>query len=74
MRGLQVWKDALQTRQPAPYMRHFLSNGLVQDFHFCPYEVPPLSPPPPLVFADLLAEGSGVLCADLALDLAVKHE
>jgi hypothetical protein len=44
---VQVWKEALAQKQKAPYLRHFLTNGVVQDFHFCPYEVSALFPVPP---------------------------
>eukprot|EP00884_Botryococcus_braunii_P011281 jgi/Botrbrau1/20153/Bobra.0173s0055.2 len=37
-RHVEVWKDALVNKQKAPYLRHFLSNGILQDFHFCPFE------------------------------------
>lgn len=37
--GLQVWKDALVSKQQSPYMRHTLAGGTLRDLHFCPYEV-----------------------------------
>ena len=35
---LQVWKDALNTKQQSPYMNHAVP-GAIQNFKFCPYEV-----------------------------------
>jgi hypothetical protein len=33
-----VWKDALNAKAQAPYLRHTLSGGTLRDFHFCPFE------------------------------------
>lgn len=41
-RRINVWKDALTTKQRSPYMTHTLQAGQLRDFHFCPYEVPHL--------------------------------
>lgn len=38
-RRVNVWKDALATKQKSPYMTHTLQAGQLRDFHFCPYEV-----------------------------------
>ena len=38
-RRVNVWKDALATKQKSPYMTHSLQAGQLRDFHFCPYEV-----------------------------------
>uniref|UniRef100_A0A0D6QYN0 BING4 C-terminal domain-containing protein n=1 Tax=Araucaria cunninghamii TaxID=56994 RepID=A0A0D6QYN0_ARACU len=36
---IEIWKDALTTRQEKPYLRHRLVKGSqVQDLAFCPYE------------------------------------
>ncbi|XP_057820699.1 probable U3 small nucleolar RNA-associated protein 7 [Cryptomeria japonica] len=36
---IEIWKDALITKQNKPYLRHRLANGSqVQDIGFCPYE------------------------------------
>lgn len=37
-RRVQIWKDALQTKQAAPYMTHSLVTGVLRDLSFCPYE------------------------------------
>ncbi|PSC71469.1 WD40 repeat [Micractinium conductrix] len=37
-RRVQVWKDALASKQQSPYMTHTLAAGTLRDFHFCPYE------------------------------------
>lgn len=36
---LQVWKDALTSKQQSPYMAHQLAGGGLRRFAFCPYEV-----------------------------------
>ncbi|KAJ7567745.1 hypothetical protein O6H91_01G005000 [Diphasiastrum complanatum] len=37
--GIEIWKDALVTKQPKPYMKHRLLQGSqVQDICYCPYE------------------------------------
>merc|ERR1712028_232841 len=33
-----IWKDALKSKQQAPYMRHELRGPVVQDIHFCPFD------------------------------------
>ena len=38
-RRINVWKDALTSKQKSPYMTHNLQAGQLRDFHFCPYEV-----------------------------------
>lgn len=40
-RRINVWKDALTSKQKSPYMTHNLQAGQLRDFHFCPYEVSP---------------------------------
>ncbi|KAL4457883.1 hypothetical protein ABPG75_012748 [Micractinium tetrahymenae] len=37
-RRIQVWKDALSSKQQSPYMTHTLAGGTLSDFRFCPYE------------------------------------
>ena len=37
--ALQVWKDALSSKQQAPYMTHTLLGGTLRGLRFCPYEV-----------------------------------
>lgn len=37
-RRVQIWKDALSTKQQSPYMTHNLVNGTLRDLAFCPYE------------------------------------
>lgn len=37
-RRIQVWKDALSFKAPAPYMNHSLVNGVIKNLSFCPYE------------------------------------
>eukprot|EP00271_Cylindrocystis_brebissonii_P014424 TRINITY_DN35779_c0_g1_i1.p1 TRINITY_DN35779_c0_g1~~TRINITY_DN35779_c0_g1_i1.p1 ORF type:complete len:565 (+),score=178.30 TRINITY_DN35779_c0_g1_i1:273-1967(+) len=37
--GVQVWQDALETKQKAPYLSHrVFGSASVQELHFCPYE------------------------------------
>ena len=37
--NVEIWKDALVSRQSKPYMTHHLPKGWqIQDFCFCPYE------------------------------------
>lgn len=36
---LQVWKDALTSKQQSPYMAHRLAGGTLRSFRFVPYEV-----------------------------------
>jgi len=38
-RRINIWKDALTSKQQSPYMSHNLQGGQLRDFHFCPYEV-----------------------------------
>jgi len=38
-RRINIWKDALTSKQQSPYMSHKLQGGQLRDFHFCPYEV-----------------------------------
>ena len=38
-RRINIWKDALTSKQQSPYMTHNLQGGQLRDFHFCPYEV-----------------------------------
>ena len=38
-RLLQVWKDALSSKQQSPYITHTLAGGTLRAFHFCPFEV-----------------------------------
>ena len=38
-RRINIWKDALTSKQRSPYMTHTLQAGQLRDFHFCPYEV-----------------------------------
>ncbi|KAH9299157.1 hypothetical protein KI387_030839 [Taxus chinensis] len=36
---IEIWKDALMTKQNKPYLKHRLTHGSqVQDLGFCPYE------------------------------------
>lgn len=37
-RRVQVWKDALTTKQIRPYLSHVAAGGTLRDLHFCPYE------------------------------------
>ncbi|KAK9810541.1 hypothetical protein WJX72_012424 [[Myrmecia] bisecta] len=37
-RKVQVWKDALAEKQQSPYLTHVMPQGMLRDFHFCPYE------------------------------------
>ena len=37
-RRVQIWKDALSTKAPAPYLNHTISAGVLADIAFCPYE------------------------------------
>lgn len=37
-RRVNIWKDALTSKQQSPYMSHNLQGGQLRDFHFCPYE------------------------------------
>lgn len=37
-RKINVWKDALKDKASAPYVVHTLQGGVLEDFHFCPYE------------------------------------
>lgn len=36
---VQVWKDALASKQQSPYMAHTLAGGTLRQMAFCPYEV-----------------------------------
>lgn len=38
-RRINVWKNALTSKQKSPYMTHNLQGDQLRDFHFCPYEV-----------------------------------
>lgn len=35
---LQVWKDALSSKQQSPYMTHTVAGGIMRDTGFCPYQ------------------------------------
>lgn len=37
-RKVQIWKDALSTKQQQPYMSHVVTNGLIEHLEFCPFE------------------------------------
>ena len=37
-RKVQVWRDALSSKQQAPYMSHVVTNGVIEDLAFCPFE------------------------------------
>ncbi|KAI7836421.1 hypothetical protein COHA_009721 [Chlorella ohadii] len=37
-RRIQVWKDALTSKQQSPYMTHRLAGGTLRNFRFVPYE------------------------------------
>jgi len=35
---VQVWKDAIKTKQISPYMNHLIAGAELVDLHFCPFE------------------------------------
>ncbi|GAX74039.1 hypothetical protein CEUSTIGMA_g1489.t1 [Chlamydomonas eustigma] len=37
-RKVQIWQDALHSKQQTPYMSHSLVHGVMEGFAFCPYE------------------------------------
>ena len=55
-RKINVWKDALTSKQQSPYMSHNLQGGQLRDFHFCPYEVCWVKPT--VLFTDLCSLSS----------------
>ena len=35
---MQIWKDAVKTKQRSPYLSHEMPGKQVTDVRFCPYE------------------------------------